>query len=71
MTNAQRHLYLRTLRTMTEVLEDLRAEPEHDQAVIDLIESIEADRECVRTGFALGEEPRRPFAWLSRPFPTA
>lgn len=69
MTRTQREtqeLYTRTLATMTEVLEMLRDEPDPDGALTDLAARIEAERECVRASFVLGEEPRRPFSWLRR-----
>jgi hypothetical protein len=59
-------LYTRTLTTMTDVLEVLRDEPDTDGALANLADRIEADRECVRASFVLGEEPRRPFAWMRR-----
>ena len=59
-------LYTHALRTMTEVVEALRDEPDPDGSLSDLAHRIEAEREWVRCSFALGEEPRRPLAWLGR-----
>ena len=69
MTRTEREtqeLYARTLATMTEVLEVLRDEPDPDGALTNLASRIEGEREYVRASFALGEEPRRPFAWMRR-----
>lgn len=64
LTTEQRELYQRTLRTMTELVEELREES--DDALVDLAHRIDGDREFVRIAFSGGTEPRRPFAWLYR-----
>jgi hypothetical protein len=59
-------LYTRTLRTMTEVLDELHEEPDPDGRLADLAGRIEAEREWVHFLMALGEEPTRPPGWLRR-----
>ena len=58
--------YTRTISTMTEVLEDLRDQPDPDGALTLLADRIAVEREWVRALMALGEEPRRPPGWLRR-----
>jgi hypothetical protein len=58
--------YTRTISTMTEVLEELRDEPDPDGALTLLADRIAVERDWVRTLMALGEEPRRPPGWLRR-----
>jgi hypothetical protein len=57
-------LYTRTLNMMSEVVNDLRDEPDPDGTFADLADRIEAERAWVRALMALGEEPRRPPGWL-------
>ena len=56
--------YTRTIRTMCEVLDALRDEPDPDGALSVLADRIAVEREWVRVLVALGEEPRRPPRWL-------
>jgi hypothetical protein len=58
--------YTRTISTMTEVLDELRDEPDPDGALTLLADRIAVEREWVRALMALGEEPRRPPGWLRR-----
>ena len=56
--------YTRTIRTMCEILDVLRDEPDPDGALSVLADRIAVEREWVRVLMALGEEPRRPPRWL-------
>ena len=58
--------YTRTISTMTEILDELRDEPDPDGALTLLADRIAVEREWVRALMALGEEPRRPPGWLRR-----
>lgn len=58
--------YTRTISTMTGVLEAIRDEPDPDGTMMLLADRIAVEREWVRALMALGEEPRRPPAWLRR-----
>ena len=58
--------YTRTISTMSEVLEALSDEPDPDGSIAALGDRITVEREWVRALLALGEEPRRPPAWLRR-----
>lgn len=58
--------YTRTICTMTEILDELRDEPDPDGALTLLADRIAVEREWVRALMALGEEPRRPPGWLRR-----
>ncbi|HEU5477792.1 MAG TPA: hypothetical protein VFU64_08220 [Gaiellaceae bacterium] len=51
---------------MTEILDELRDEPDPDGALTLLADRIAVEREWVRALMALGEEPRRPPGWLRR-----
>ncbi len=55
----------RTIITMSEVIENLRDEPDPDEGMTRLVDCITVEREWVRTLLALGEEPRRPPGWLA------
>ena len=52
--------YTRTISTMTDVIENLRDEPDPDGSLTLLTDRIAVEREWVRALMALGEEPRRP-----------
>jgi hypothetical protein len=52
--------YTRTISTMSEVIEELRDEPDPDGSMTLLADRIAVEREWVRALLALGEEPRRP-----------
>jgi hypothetical protein len=54
------------LSTMSDVLEELRDEPDPDGSMTFLADRITVDREWVRALMALGEQPRRPPGWLRR-----
>jgi len=56
--------YTRTIRTMSEILDVLRDEPDPDGALSGLADRIAVEREWARVLLALGEEPRRPPRWL-------
>ncbi len=56
--------YTRTIRTMNEVLDVLRDQPDPDGALTVLADRIAVEREWVRVLMALGEEPRRPPNWI-------
>ena len=56
--------YTRTIRTMNEVLDVLRDQPDPDGALTVLADRIAVEREWVRVLIALGEEPRRPPIWI-------
>ena len=56
--------YTRTIRTMSEILDMLRDEPDPDGALSGLADRIAVEREWARVLLALGEEPRRPPRWL-------
>jgi hypothetical protein len=58
--------YTRTISTMSQVLETVRGEPDPDGTMTFLADRIAVEREWVRALMALGEEPRRPPAWLRR-----
>jgi hypothetical protein len=58
--------YTRTISTMSEVIEELRDEPDPDGSMTLLADRIAVEREWVRALLALGEEPRRPPGWLRR-----
>jgi hypothetical protein len=58
--------YTRTISTMSEVIENLRDEPDPDGSMTRLVDRIAVEREWVRALMALGEEPRRPPGWLRR-----
>ena len=58
--------FTRTISTMTEVIENLRDEPDPDGSLTLLTDRITVEREWVRALMALGEEPRRPPGWLRR-----
>jgi hypothetical protein len=58
--------YTRTISTMSEVIEELRDEPDPDGSMTLLADRIAVEREWVRALLALGEEPRRPTGWLRR-----
>ena len=59
--------YTRTIRTMSEILDVLRDEPDPDGALSELADRIAVEREWARVLLALGEEPRRPPRWLGPP----
>jgi hypothetical protein len=61
-----RETYTRTIKTMSAVLETLRAEPDPDGTLTLLADRITVQREWVRALLVLGEEPRRPPDWLRR-----
>jgi hypothetical protein len=65
MANAP-ETYTRTISTMSEVLDNLRDEPDPDGALALLADRIAIEREWVRVLMALGEQPRRPPGWLRR-----
>jgi hypothetical protein len=56
--------YTRTIRTMNEVLDVLRDQPDPDGALTVLADRIAVEREWVRVLMALGEQPRRPPNWI-------
>lgn len=56
--------YTRTIRTMNEVLDVLRDQPDPDGALTVLADRIAVESEWVRVLMALGEEPRRPPTWI-------
>lgn len=56
--------YTRTIRTMNEVLDVLRDEPDPDGALTVLADRIAVEREWVRVLMALGAAPRRPPTWI-------
>lgn len=58
--------YERTIVTMSEVLDELRDEPDPDGAISVLCDRIAVEREWVRALLGLGERPRRPPGWLLR-----
>jgi hypothetical protein len=58
--------YTRTISTMSEVLDEVRDEPDPDGSLTVLADRIAVEREWVRALMALGEEPRRPPGWLRR-----
>jgi hypothetical protein len=58
--------YTRTIRTMSEVIENLRDKPDPDGSMTRLLDRITVEREWVRALMALGENPRRPPTWLRR-----
>jgi hypothetical protein len=65
MANAP-ETYTRTISTMSEVLDNLRDEPDPDGALALLADRIAIEREWARVLMALGEQPRRPPGWLRR-----
>lgn len=56
--------YTRTIRTMNDVLDALRDQPDPDGALTVLADRIAVEREWVRVLMALGEQPRRPPNWV-------
>ena len=58
--------YTRTIRTMNEVLDVLRDEPDPDGALTVLADRIAVEREWVRVLMALDAEPRRPPTWIGQ-----
>jgi hypothetical protein len=56
--------YTRTIRTMNEVLDVLRDQPDPDGALTVLADRIAVEREWVRVLMALGEQPHRPPTWI-------
>jgi hypothetical protein len=58
--------YTRALSTMTQVVHELRDQPDPDGSIADLADRIEAEREWVLAMMALGEGPARPPGWLRR-----
>ena len=59
-----RETYNRTLRTMNNVVEALRGQPDPSGALRLLADRIEIERRWVRAMMAAGQEPRRPPAWF-------
>jgi hypothetical protein len=58
--------YTRTINTMTEILDELRDQPDPDGTLTVLSDRIAVEREWVRALLGLGESPRRPPGWLLR-----
>jgi CHASE3 domain sensor protein len=58
--------YTRALSTMTQLVHELRDQPDPDGSIADLANRIEAEREWVLAQMTLGEEPARPPVWLRR-----
>jgi len=56
--------YSRTLRTMSEVAEAVREQPDAGGALRLLANRIDIERQWVRLMVAAGREPRRPPAWF-------
>jgi hypothetical protein len=56
--------YNRTLRTMSEVSEAVRTQPDAGRALRLLADRIDIERRWVQTMIAAGREPRRPPAWF-------
>jgi hypothetical protein len=56
--------YNRTLRTMSEVAEAVREQPDEGRALRLLANRIDIERQWVRLMAAAGREPRRPPAWF-------
>jgi len=56
--------YNRTLRTMSEVAEAVRIQPDAGNALRLLADRIDIERRWVQTMVAAGREPRRPPAWF-------
>lgn len=56
--------YTRTLRTMSEVIEVVRDEPDPSGALGLLADRIQIERGWVRAVMAAGREPRRPPNWF-------
>ena len=56
--------YTRTIRTMNDVLDVLRDQPDPDGALTVLADRIAVEREWVRVLMALDAEPRRPPTWI-------
>ena len=56
--------YTQTIRTMNEVLDVLRDQPDPDGALAVLADRIAVEREWVRVLMALDTEPRRPPTWI-------
>jgi hypothetical protein len=56
--------YNRTLRTMTEVAEAVREQPDEGRALRLLADRIDIERRWVRLMVAAGREPRRPPDWF-------
>jgi len=59
--------YTRTIRTMSEILDVLRDQPDPDGTLARLADRIAVEREWVRMLVDLGEEPQRPPSWIGRP----
>jgi hypothetical protein len=58
--------YTRTISTMSEILDELRDQPDPNGALTVLSDRIAVERQWVRALMALGEPPRRPPRWLLR-----
>jgi hypothetical protein len=56
--------YSRTLRTMSQVSEALRDQPDPGGTLRLLADRIDIERRWVRTLIAAGKEPRRPPEWF-------
>jgi hypothetical protein len=56
--------YNRTLRTMSEVSQAVREQPDGGGALRLLANRIDIERQWVRLMLAAGREPRRPPAWF-------
>ena len=58
--------YTRTIRTMSEILDMLLAQPDPDGTLRRLADQIAVEREWVRMLCDLGAEPQRPPSWIGR-----
>lgn len=56
--------YNRTLRTMSEVIEAVRKEPDPSGTLNLLADRIQIERGWVRANMAAGQKPRRPTDWF-------